>query len=153
MVSQIDILNPFTLYHLIWRIKTVSRSGRYIGRPPGRIFYRFELLPFLIFDHPGIYPFYGNINVNGIPCFNDVDGLGRILIIYGGMPFPPAVTTVYYVMEAIAVLFLLNDIRKGNNIKPFLTINIILILNHICWAFQGASWWQSFAKWFVSATF
>ena len=80
-------------------------------------------------------------------------GLGRILIIYGGMPFPPAVTTVYYVMEAIAVLFLLNDIRKGNNIKPFLTINIILILNHICWAFQGASWWQTFAKWFVSIAF
>jgi Trk-type K+ transport system membrane component len=80
-------------------------------------------------------------------------GLGRALIIFGGIPFPVAVTIVIYISEIIAALFLINDIRKGNNFKPFLTITIILILNQLCWTFQSASWWQSIASWFVSHTF
>ena len=80
-------------------------------------------------------------------------GLGRALIIFGGLPFPVSVSVVYYISELLAVLFLLNDFMKGNNIKPFLTITIILILNHICWGYQTAAWWQSIAKWFVTNAF
>lgn len=80
-------------------------------------------------------------------------GVGRALIIFGGIPFPIAVSVVYYISETLAILFLLNDIRKGNNFKPFLTITIILIINHFCWGFQNASWWQSIAKWFVTHAF
>jgi hypothetical protein len=80
-------------------------------------------------------------------------GLGRALIIYGGLPFPVSVSLVYYLMDLLAVLFLVNDIKKGNNYKPFLTITIILIFNHLCWAFQGANWWQSIARWFVTIAF
>ena len=80
-------------------------------------------------------------------------GVGRALIIFGGIPFPFAVSVVYYISETLAIFFLLNDIRKGNNFKPFLTITIILIINHFCWGFQNASWWQSIAKWFVTHAF
>ena len=80
-------------------------------------------------------------------------GLGRSLIIFGGVPFPVSVSIVYFVPEILAILFLINDVRKGNNIKPFLTITIILILNHLCWAFQNGSWWQAIAKWFVTHAF
>lgn len=80
-------------------------------------------------------------------------GLGRALIIFGGLPFPVAVNIVYYVADILAILFLINDFRKGNNIKPFLTITLIFILNHLCWTFQDASWWQAIAKWFVSHAF
>jgi hypothetical protein len=80
-------------------------------------------------------------------------GLGRALIIYGGLPFPVSVSLVYYLMDLLAVLFLVNDIKKGNNYKPFLTITIILIINHLCWAFQSATWWQSIARWFVTIAF
>lgn len=80
-------------------------------------------------------------------------GVGRALIIFGGIPFPIAVSVVYYISETLAILFLLNDINKGNNFKPFLTITIILIINHFCWGFQNASWWQSIAKWFVTHAF
>jgi uncharacterized membrane protein YozB (DUF420 family) len=80
-------------------------------------------------------------------------GLGRALIIFGGIPFPMSIHIVYYISEIIAVLFLINDIRKANNIKPFLTITIILFINHLCWGFQDASWWQLIAKWFVTYTF
>lgn len=80
-------------------------------------------------------------------------GLGRALIIFGGISFPSAVSIILYIEEIIAVLFLLNDIRKGNNFKPFLTITIILIIDHLCWGFQNASWWQSIAKWFVIHAF
>jgi uncharacterized membrane protein YozB (DUF420 family) len=80
-------------------------------------------------------------------------GLGRALIIFGGIPFPMSINIVYYISEIIAVLFLVNDIRKANNIKPFLTITIILVINHLCWGFQDASWWQLIAKWFVTYVF
>jgi hypothetical protein len=81
-------------------------------------------------------------------------GLGRALILFGEIPFQIIISIVnYYIPEIIAVLFLLNDIRKGNNFKPFLTITIILIVNHLCWAFQNASWWQSIANWFVTHAF
>lgn len=80
-------------------------------------------------------------------------GLGRALTIFGGLPFPVAATIVIYISEIIAVLFLINDVRKGNNFKPFLTITIILILNQLCWTYQTASWWQSIASWFVTHTF
>ena len=80
-------------------------------------------------------------------------GLGRALIIFGGLSFPVSIHVVYAIAELIAVIFLLNDIRKSNNFKPFLTIIIILLLNHLCWGFQHAAWWQSIAKWFVTNTF
>jgi hypothetical protein len=80
-------------------------------------------------------------------------GLGRALIIFGGLSFPVSVSVVYYIAELIAVGFLLNDIRRSNNFKPFLTITIILLINHLCWGFQDAGWWQSIAKWFVTNTF
>lgn len=80
-------------------------------------------------------------------------GLGRALIIFAGVPFPVSVSIVYYVSETLVILFLINDFRKGNNIKPFLTITIILIINHLCWAFQNTGWWQAIAKWFVTHAF
>jgi hypothetical protein len=80
-------------------------------------------------------------------------GLGRAMIIFGGVPFPSAVTIAYYVSEALALIFLLNDLRKGANIKPFLTILVVLVINHFIWASQDAVWWQKIAKWFVTVTF
>lgn len=80
-------------------------------------------------------------------------GLGRALIIFGGLPFPVSVSIVLYLSDAIAILFLLYDLRKGNSFKPFLTISLILIFAHLCWAFQSAGWWQFLAKWFVKITF
>jgi len=80
-------------------------------------------------------------------------GLGRTLIVFGGVAFPMAVTIVYYVAEAVSVLFLLNDFRKGNSVKPMLTITVILIANHLLWSFQESAFWQGIAKWFVSIAF
>ncbi len=80
-------------------------------------------------------------------------GLGRALIIFGGVPFPVAVSAIYYLSETIAVLLLLNDVRKRANIKPLLTIVIVLIINHLFWAFQDGVVWQKIAKWFVTTTF
>lgn len=80
-------------------------------------------------------------------------GLGRTLIIFGGIPFPVTVSIVYYISEIIAVLFLLNDLRKGANIKPLLTIVTVLVINHLLWAFQEAAFWQKIAKWFVTVFF
>ncbi len=80
-------------------------------------------------------------------------GLGRALIIFGGIPFPLTVTIVYYITESIAALFLLNDLRNGTNVKPLLTIVIVLIINHVIWALQESIIWQKIAKLFVALTF
>jgi len=80
-------------------------------------------------------------------------GLGRILIIFYSIPFPLAVTIVYYIAEIIALMFLVNDFRKRANIKPLLTILIVLITNHLIWTFQDTFMWQKFAKWFVTVAF
>lgn len=80
-------------------------------------------------------------------------GLGRALIIYAGVPFPSAVSNVYFIGEAIAILLLFNDMRKKANIKPLLTIVILLIINHLFWFFQDSVVWQKMAKWFVTIAF
>jgi hypothetical protein len=80
-------------------------------------------------------------------------GLGRALIIYFGVPFPVSVNIVLFVSEFFALLFLVMDIIGKRNFKPFLTIFILLVMNHLCWIFQKAGWWQAIAKWFVNTFF
>ena len=80
-------------------------------------------------------------------------GLGRALIIFGGIPFPVAVTAVLYVSEILALIFLAFDFFKKRNTTPFLTIFLLLVLNHLCWAYQMSDWWQGFAAWFVKVFF
>jgi len=80
-------------------------------------------------------------------------GLGRALIIFGGVPFPLAVSVVFYIGDAIALLFLFNDWRKKVDIKPLLTVVLLLIINHLFWIFQESVIWQKMAKWFVDTTF
>jgi hypothetical protein len=80
-------------------------------------------------------------------------GLGRALIIFGGIPFPLTVSIVYYISEIVAVLLLLNDVRNKANLKPMLTVTIILIINHIIWAFQESVLWLTIARWFANIAF
>jgi hypothetical protein len=80
-------------------------------------------------------------------------GLGRALIIFGGVSFPLAVSIGYYLSEIIAILILISDFRKGSNIKPMLTLVIILIVNHLLWGFQESNLWQRIAKGFINLTF
>ena len=80
-------------------------------------------------------------------------GLGRALIIFGGIPFPVAVTYTMYVAEAITLVFIIYDYTKGNTLKPYLTIFSGLLFLHICWSFQMSPWWQGFGSWFVRVFF
>ncbi len=80
-------------------------------------------------------------------------GLGRALIIFGGIPFPIAVNATMYVSEIIAIIFLAFDYFNGRSIKPFIVILIVLIICHLFWAFQMTSSWQIFGEWFVKIFF
>ncbi len=80
-------------------------------------------------------------------------GLGRALIIFGGLPFPVSVSVVLYVSEIVAFIFIAFDFFQKRNIKPFLTIFLLLVFNHICWGFQTSVWWLGFAKWFANSFF
>lgn len=80
-------------------------------------------------------------------------GLGRALIIFGGIPFPIAVTTTMYVSEIVAIIFLAFDYFNGRSIKPFIVIIGVLIACHLFWAFQMTPAWQVFGEWWVEAFF
>ena len=80
-------------------------------------------------------------------------GLGRALIIFGGIPFPVAVTYTIYVAELITVLFIAFDYVKDHSIEPYLVVLFGIAFLHICWSFQMADWWQAFGTWFVKVFF
>ncbi|MDB5239728.1 MAG: hypothetical protein JWP57_353 [Spirosoma sp.] len=77
-------------------------------------------------------------------------GLGRALIIYGGIPFPIAVEATVYLTEVLAAVLLFFDYRKGKSRMPYGVILITLIAMHLCFHFQMAGWWQSFGGWFAA---
>ena len=80
-------------------------------------------------------------------------GLGRAMIIYGGVPFPVAIVYTMYFSEILALLFTIFDYFKGRSVKPFLIILAGLLSLHICWEYQMAPWWQVFASWFAKVFF
>ena len=80
-------------------------------------------------------------------------GLGRALIIFGGIPYPVAVNFVQYVAEFIALIFLAFDYFNGRSIKPYSIILGVLIACHLCWNYQMTSAWQVFGEWFVKVFF
>ena len=80
-------------------------------------------------------------------------GVGRALIIFGGMPFPLAVNLTQYLAEIVAILFLVFDYYKGHSVKPFSIVLGILVVLHLCWTFQMGTIWQGFAGWFAEAFF
>ena len=76
-------------------------------------------------------------------------GLGRALIIFGGIPFPVSVMAVLCLSTLIALGFLLLDLRNRRSPIPFLVIFLVLGLNLLCWLFQTSGWWLTFAKTFA----
>ena len=80
-------------------------------------------------------------------------GLGRALIIFGGIPFPVAVTYTMCFAEFITIVFIAFDYFKGHSVKPYLVVLATLVALQLCWEFQMASWWQAFGKWFVQVFF
>ena len=80
-------------------------------------------------------------------------GVGRAMIIFGGLSFPEAITYSLYLTEFVALAFLVFDYVKGNSIKPFMVILVSLFFLHFCWNYQMSGWWQGFGEWYVSVFF
>jgi hypothetical protein len=80
-------------------------------------------------------------------------GIGRAMIIFGGLPFPVALTYALYITELVAIGFLIFDYFKGASIKPFVVILLVLVASHLCWSFQMSGWWQGFGGWFSRVFF
>ncbi len=80
-------------------------------------------------------------------------GLGRALIIFGGISFPMAIIYTTYFAEFIAILFIINDYIKGNSIKPYLTILFGLLFLHACWIFKMTALSQWFGSFFAKVFF
>jgi hypothetical protein len=80
-------------------------------------------------------------------------GVGRIFIRLVGLPPFIGIHIAVFIMDILALLLLFHDFRKSINIKPALTIVIVLAIKHFCFASQNAIWWQKFAKWFAMLFF
>jgi hypothetical protein len=80
-------------------------------------------------------------------------GIGRVMIVFGGIPFQAAVTYAMYLTDLVALIFLIIDYYKKNSLRPFTFILVALISCHLCWSYQMAAWWQTFGEWFVGVFF
>ena len=69
-------------------------------------------------------------------------GLGRGLIIYGNIPFESSVSYSDEIVLLIAFALLLYDIINRKNIKPYLTIFLVLLMAHIFWLTKMGLVWQ-----------
>ena len=155
------VLIPLVLFSIFWVTK-VSFLKNANGLPP------VPLIGSLSLQLPDIFAFglfYVLAMVNrknsashmrymiGTSLLMIGPGLGRAMIIYGGMPFPVAVTYAIYATELVALVFLVLDYTKGRSIKPFAVILGTLIVMNLCWAYQMSTPWQAFGGWFAQSFF
>lgn len=80
-------------------------------------------------------------------------GIGRAMIIFGGLPFPVAIVASMYFTEIVAIVFIILDYSKQKSMKPFIVILSVLILLHLIWNYQMGEVWQGFAGWFAKSFF
>jgi hypothetical protein len=80
-------------------------------------------------------------------------GLGRALIVYGGVPFPLAVTSTFALSALTALVFLLLDLRNRKNLYPLSVVFGMMLFPLLCWQFQTSSWWLASAKAFAGVFF
>jgi hypothetical protein len=79
-------------------------------------------------------------------------GVGRAMIIYGGVPFPLAIEYSLLLTEALAIGFIIYDAINKGPYKPYVVTLGIVIAMHLMWEFQLSVPWQvfagQFARWF-----
>lgn len=72
-------------------------------------------------------------------------GVGRAMIIYGGVPFPLAIEYSLLLTDALAIGFIIYDAINKRPYKPYLVTLGILVAMHLIWQFQLSAPWQAFA--------
>lgn len=73
-------------------------------------------------------------------------GLGRALIMYFNVPFEMAVSRVHEWVLVISFVFLILDLYKKKNIKPNLTVFLVLLMVYVIWAIRSGPAWQAVGK-------
>ncbi|ADB39514.1 hypothetical protein [Spirosoma linguale] len=80
-------------------------------------------------------------------------GVGRALIIFGGVPFPISVLIVHSLSALLSFVFLLFDVWKRKNVAPSLVIFGVITFNVLCWLYQTSAWWLGLATAFKQVFF
>jgi hypothetical protein len=76
--------------------------------------------------------------------------IGRAIIIFGGLPPLTGIHTSHFIADTLTLLLLFHDFKKRINIKPALTIAIIVIIRHLFFISAHTVFCQKIAKWFVT---
>ncbi|MCO5935899.1 hypothetical protein NAF17_10120 [Mucilaginibacter sp. RB4R14] len=80
-------------------------------------------------------------------------GVGRAMIIYGGVPFPLAIEYSLLLTDALAIGFIIYDAINKRPYKPYLITLCILVGMHLIWEFQMSAPWQAVAGKFAQLFF
>lgn len=80
-------------------------------------------------------------------------GLGRLLIKGLKLPFEMAVPVTTYLIITLSFVFLVIDIRRKNNYRPYLVVFITLVVLQVLWHFRFSEIWQVPAKAFADLLF
>lgn len=77
-------------------------------------------------------------------------GLGRALIIVFGVHPMSTMVFVFGLPLLFVIVFLIVDVINKQNIKPFLSITILLAIHALIGLFQSSTIWQAIARGFVN---
>lgn len=80
-------------------------------------------------------------------------GLGRLLIIFFGLPVHGAIITIVLIISILPLIWLIFDIRNKKPIFPLVSYLIISIVTVFIIANSNSAWWQTFAGWFSNNFF
>jgi hypothetical protein len=78
-------------------------------------------------------------------------GLGRFLIISFGLPFPVVLIFIILSTTGIGLLWMILDIRNKKSAFPMGVFILLGLSAGFINANSHSAWWQSFAKWWVTA--
>lgn len=80
-------------------------------------------------------------------------GLGRALIIYYNYSLHDSVNYCNYLVMAIIVGLLINDVMKKRSWSPFAVILVVFVLMHLAWNFRNSVVWQAIGESFAKIFF
>jgi len=80
-------------------------------------------------------------------------GLGRLFGVGFKIPGDWPVHITYILIIAIALIFLVIDIRRKNNYRPYLVVLVTLVFLEVFWQFRFSEIWQVPAKAFADLLF
>ncbi|MGC3945864.1 MAG: hypothetical protein QM762_15295 [Chryseolinea sp.] len=73
-------------------------------------------------------------------------GIGRLLGIWFGVPGPLVVTSTLIIVASVAFVFLIIDIVKKQDYRPYAIVTLLMIIQSVLWEVRYTDFWQPIGR-------